>query len=152
MKKPKMVDRAEHRVDEMTEQPHGQKYATHDGPLNDAEVEEQQYQEMQQAWGGPGLPVMTDAQWKGGLLGSLIGGAIGAVVFLPFAFVQMGSLGVGLRILIVALIGARARGTAGALNMGGREPEHEGEGMDADGRPADGTSMRDPHTDARGRG
>jgi hypothetical protein len=151
MKKPNFVERAEQRVDEHTEPAHGQKYATHDGPLRDSELEQQQYDEMQDAWAGPGLPAMTDAQWKGGVLGSLVGGLIGAVLFLPFAFVSMGNLGAGWRILIVAIIGALAGGTAGALYLGGREPELEGEVMDADGRPADGTSNRDPHTDARGR-
>jgi len=151
MKKPKIVDEVEHRVDEKTEPPHGQKYAHHDGPLSGAELEQQQYDEMQGAWAGPGMPAMTDAQWKGGLLGSLVGGAIGALLFLPFAFIHMGSLGVGWRILVVAVIGALAGGTAGALYLGGRQPELEGEVMDADGRPADGTSLRDPHTDRRGR-
>jgi hypothetical protein len=35
--------------------------------------------------------------------------------------------------------------------MGGREPELEGETLDADGRPSIGTTLRDPHTDPRGR-
>jgi hypothetical protein len=35
--------------------------------------------------------------------------------------------------------------------MGGRQPELEGETVDADGRPSVGTTLRDPGTDARGR-
>jgi hypothetical protein len=107
---------------------------------------------MQDAWGGPGLPIMTDAQWKGGLSGAVIGGVIGAVLFLPLAFVEMGSLGVGWRLLIVAFIGALAGGTAGAVYMGGRRPQIEGEDTASDGPLAEGTSRRDPHVGARDRG
>jgi hypothetical protein len=37
------------------------------------------------------------------------------------------------------------------MYLGGREPELEGETLDADDRPSIGTTLRDPHTDARGR-
>ena len=56
-----------------------------------------------------------------------------------------------MRIVVVVLAGALAGGTAGALYLGGREPELEGETLDADGRPSIGTTLRDPRRDDRGR-
>jgi hypothetical protein len=44
-----------------------------------------------------------------------------------------------------------AGGVGGALYLAGPEPELEGETLDADDRPSIGTTLRDPHTDARGR-
>ena len=148
MEESKMVRRAEEALDERTAPPSGErKYA--DGTDTSA-LRTEQRDEAADSWVGPGVPAMTDAQAKGFFVGSLAGGLIGAVVFLPLALIPFLDP-VGWRILLVALAGAFAGGTAGALYMGGREPELEGETLDADGRPSIGTTLRDPHTDPRGR-
>jgi hypothetical protein len=148
MDESKIVRRAEEALDERTAPPPGQrKYADGADPST---LREEQRDEAAESWVGPGVPAMTNAQAKGFALGTAIGGLIGVLVFLPLAFVPFMDP-VGWRILLVALAGAFAGGTAGALYMGGREPELEGETVDADGRPSIGTTLRDPHTDARGR-
>jgi hypothetical protein len=148
MDESKIVKRAEEALDERTAPGPGQrKYA--DG-ADRSTLREEQRDEAAESWVGPGVPAMTDAQAKGFALGAVVGGLIGVLVFLPLAFVPFMDP-VGWRILLVALVGALAGGTAGALYMGGREPELEGETLDADGRPSIGTTLRDPHTDARGR-
>jgi len=63
---------------------------------------------------------------KGMVLGSVVGGVIGAVVALPFAAIPFGDLGVGARLLIVAICGAFVGSTAGWVIGGGfgsRSPE-----------------------------
>jgi hypothetical protein len=143
-----VVEHAEEVLDEHTEPPPGQrKYAAGSDPES---LVAEQRDEAAQSWVGPGLPVMTDAQAKGLVFGALVGGLVGALVFLPLAFIPFID-SVGVRILVVALVGAFAGGTAGGLYMGGREPELEGETLDDDGRPSVGTTLRDPHTDRRGR-
>ena len=148
MDEPKFVRRTEEALDERTAPPAGErKYAEGTDPST---LRTEQRDEAADSWVGPGVPVMTDAQAKGFLVGSLVGGLIGAAVFLPLALIPFLDP-VGWRILLVALAGAFAGGTAGALYMGGRQPELEGETLDADGRPSIGTTLRDPHTDPRGR-
>lgn len=95
-------------------------------------------------------PPMTRGQWRGAVLGGVAGGIIGALVLLPLAFTGLLDA-VPMRILVVAIIGAVAGATAGAVYWGGRLPEMKGETTDADGRPSVGTSLRDPGTDERGR-
>ena len=94
---------------------------------------------------------MSDAQWKGGLLGALVGGLIGLVVLLPLGLIPWGGLDLAWRLVVAGIASAFAGGTAGALYWGGRESELEGEWVDADNRPSVGTTMRDPRTDERGR-
>jgi hypothetical protein len=148
MEEPQIVRRAEEALDERTAPPAGhRKYADGSDPET---LRTEQRDEAAESWVGPGVPAMTDAQAKGFAFGALAGGLIGALVFLPLALIPFVDP-IGWRILFVALAGALAGGTAGALYMGGREPELEGETLDADGRPSIGTTLRDPHTDARGR-
>jgi hypothetical protein len=147
MDQPDIVHKAEEAIDEHTEPEHGRKYADGD---DRASLRREQQDEAAETWVGPGAGAMTDGQWKGLLAGSLIGGIIGAVVFLPLALVPFTD-NVALRLLVVALAGALAGGTAGALYQGGRQPELEGETLDRDGRGSDGTTLRDPGTDDRGR-
>lgn len=104
-----------------------------------------------QSWAGPGVPASTDGQAKGLVIGSLIGGAIGLVLLLPLAFIPIGGLSLTGRLIVCAIAGALAGGTAGAMYLGGRLPELQGETVDADGRPSVGSTPRDPRSDARGR-
>jgi hypothetical protein len=147
MEKPDIVERAEEKLDEHTEPEGRRKYASGADPVA---LRREQQDEAAESWVGPGVPTMTGGPWHGLLMGSLIGGAIGALLFLPLALIPfMGPA--WLRVLVVLAAGALAGGTAGALYAGGREPELEGETVDADGRPSVGTTPRDPDTDARGR-
>jgi hypothetical protein len=150
--RPEAVQRAEGKIDQATgASDDRQKHADRRDLSGDTDaLEGQQRGEAQQAWAGPGLPASTDAQWKGLVTGSLVGGAIGLALLLPVAFIPFGFSLVG-RLVMCGVIGALAGGTAGALYFGGRMPELEGESVDADGRPSVGTTPRDPGTDERGR-
>jgi hypothetical protein len=147
MDKPEFVERAEEAVDEHTAPPGGRKYP---GGATDADLRREQQDEAARSWVGPGVPAVTEGQWHGLVIGALVGGALGALLFLPLALIPFMEPA-GARVLLVVLAGAFAGGTAGALYAGGREPELEGELVDEDGRPSVGTMPRDPHTDARGR-
>lgn len=119
-------------------------------PSEEARLRAEQQAEAGESWVGPGVPAMTDAQAKGLVFGSIVGGIIGALLFLPLAFVPVG-VPFTVRLLIAVIAGALAGGTGLALYLGGRQPELEGETLDANGRPSVGTTMRDPHTDELGR-
>jgi hypothetical protein len=151
-KRPQAVRRAEGKIDQVTgASDDRQKYGERRNLSGDTDaLEGQQREEAQQSWAGPGLPASTDAQAKGLLTGSLVGGAIGLVLLLPVALIPFGFSLTG-RLLMCGIIGALAGGTAGALYFGGRMPELEGETVDADGSPSVGTTPRDPRTDERGR-
>lgn len=151
-KRPDSVRRAEGKIDQVTgASDDRQKYAGRRDVSGDTDaLEGQQRQEANQAWAGPGLPASSDAQWKGLLIGSLVGGGIGLVLLLPVAFIPFGLSLTG-RLLLCGIIGALGGGTAGALYFGGRMPELEGETVDADGSPSVGSSARDRGTDDRGR-
>jgi len=82
---------------------------------------------MDELWAGPEIGVMTKAQAKGLVLGSVIGALIGAVLLQPLALIHFGDWGPLWRVLVVGIVGAIAGATAGALYMGGHEPEIEGE-------------------------
>lgn len=152
------VERAEEALDRVTEPDQPRKYAESDEPAPEGDTPEaaavlraEQVREMGESWPGLGTPVMTDAQWKGYIGGSVIGGAIGAVLFLPVGFIPFVDFALGWRLLIAAIIGAVSGGTFAAIYFGGRMPELEGETMDADNTPSVGTTMADPGTDDRGR-
>jgi hypothetical protein len=151
MKRPKVVRRVEQAVDEHTEAEHGRPYARYEGSPSTEELRREQRAELDHAVAGPGIPVMTRGMWHGLVLGSLIGGVIGAIVLLPLGFIPMGDLALGWRLLLAATAGALAGGMAGALYLGGRLPELEGETVNTDGSPGIGSSPRDPTTDERGR-
>jgi hypothetical protein len=151
-RRPKWLDEAEHAVDERTEpEPGDRKYAAGRDAhtLERGRLRREQQDEIAESWFGTGF--LTDAQFKGAVLGSLAGAAIGALLFLPLGLIDWGVLSVGWRLLIAGLCGALAGGTALAVYLGGREPELEGEVVDVDGRPSSSTTLRDPGSDARGR-
>jgi hypothetical protein len=146
------TNRVERKIDDATE-PAAPKYGTAHGDGDDRvdALESEQRREGDQAWAGPGVPASTDGQAKGLVIGSLLGGAIGLALLLPLAFIPISGLALGGRLIVCAIAGALAGGTAGAMYFGGRVPELQGETVDADGRPSVGSTPRDPRSDARGR-
>jgi hypothetical protein len=150
--RPEAVRRTEESVDRATGAPHqSPKYAHEGGGTDRSTLENEQRGEASQSSAGPGVPASTDAQAKGLGIGSLVGGAIGLLLFLPLAFIPIAGLSLPGRLLICAIAGALAGGTGGAMYMGGRQPELEGQTVDSDGRPSVGTTLRDPGTNSRGR-
>jgi hypothetical protein len=151
-RKPDAVRSAEGRIDRATAGTGKNKYAERPDEQGDiGALEAEQRREADQATAGPGVPASTDGQLKGLVIGSLVGGAIGLLVLLPLAFIQIGGLSLTGRLLICGIAGALAGGTAGAMYLGGRMPELQGETIDADGRPSVGSTPRDPRSDKRGR-
>lgn len=144
------TNRVEKKIDDVTA-PSGQMHGSAHGDDRVESLESEQRREGDQAWAGPGVPASTDGQAKGLLIGSLVGGAIGLVLLLPLAFIPISGLALTGRLIVCAIAGALAGGTAGAMYFGGRVPELQGETVDADGRPSVGSSPRDPRSDARGR-
>lgn len=136
--KPHIVEQAEERIDRhVPASPDGntvadQQAQTHQGPVESGAVQ------------------MTRGQWRGMVLGGAVGALIGVLIALPFAAIPFMD-SVGTRILLLVILGALAGAAAGGVYGGGRAPELAGEVTDADGRPSVGTSLRDPHTDPRGR-
>ncbi len=102
------------------DQPHGERYG-----IERRERRREQVDEAAESW--PGLGSITDAQMKGSIAGIVFGAVVGALLFLPFALLPWGGMGVGARTAIAALCGAVAGGVALAVYLGGREPEREGE-------------------------
>jgi hypothetical protein len=146
-------DRLDTWVDEHTETASGRpKYleGAHAQPTV-GELRQQQRDEAADSWVGPGFGITTDAQWKGFVVGALVGGLVGAVLFLPLAIFTWGGTPFWVRLVGALAIGALAGGTAGGLYLGGRMPELENETMDADGEPQIGSTPRDPRPDHRGR-
>lgn len=148
MPKHRVIKRAEHAIDDLTEQEHGRPYATHPGaPRSDAELRAEQRAELEHAWLAP---IMTRGMTQGLVAGGAIGALIGAIVCLPLAALPLG-ISLGWRFAVVAIAGALAGGTAGAIYFGGRVPELKGETAESDSTPGVGTTPRDPRTDPRGR-
>ncbi|HSH22653.1 MAG TPA: YrzE family protein [Acidimicrobiales bacterium] len=141
--KPQPLQQAHDLADRVSPSNEGPKYADRPNQRGDTEaLETEQRREADDSWAGPAVGAATDAQFKGLLIGSIVGGAIGLVLFLPLALIDLGLPPAG-RVLLVAIVGALVGGTAGALYMGGRMPELEGETVDADGQPSRGSTARD---------
>ena len=147
------IEKLERATDRATAPEHARKHARSEDVRDDVrEAIREQREEINGSWAGPGFGPMSDGQWKGFLIGSLVGGALGVLLLLPFGLLGWGGgLALGWRLLVAGLAGALGGGTAGALYLGGRMPELQGETVDAAGRPDIGSSPRDPATDARGR-
>jgi len=152
VRKPRAVEAVEAELDRRTEPPRpGDRKFAGRGIGDDPEVlREEQATETAQTVTSAGPVLMTSGQWKGVVLGGLGGALLGAVVALPLAFIPFMD-SVSARLVLVAVCGALAGAAAGAVLWGGRVPELEGETIDVDGRPSVGTTLRDPHTDERGR-
>ena len=150
--RPDLVEKAEAAIDDRTApHPGERKYATGERAHTTRReaLRREQQDEISQSWFGLGF--MTDGQFKGGVAGIVVGALVGALVFLPLGFFAWSGLALGWRLGIAALCGALAGSTALAIYLGGRGPELEGEMQDVDGRPSIGTTLRDPHSDERGR-
>src|SRR5690349_23009479 len=122
----------------------------HDPEIRSSLVHDQQ-EELEHLHSVPAALPLSSGRAHGLWFGALVGGAIGAVVLGLVGLLPYADLAVGWRVLITAIVGALAGGTAGAVYFGGRTPEVERETTDADGSPAIGSSPRDPSTDSRGR-
>ena len=144
------TERVEKKIDDVSTRS-GSNYSHDEGESRTRSLESEQRRESDEAWAGPGVPASTDGQAKGLVIGSLLGGAIGLVLLLPLAFIPVSGLSLTGRLILCAIVGALAGGTAGAMYFGGRVPELQGETMDADGRPSVGSTPRDPRSDSRGR-
>jgi hypothetical protein len=148
----RVVDRAEDLLDEHTRPEHPRKYATSDEPATVADLRDEQYRETERQWQAPGpIPVMTEAQGHGFWMGGIGGGLVGAALFWPVGFIGWGTVALGWRILVCAIIGAMAGAVIGAVYFAGRLPELEGETTGAHNQAEDGTTLADPGTDERGR-
>ncbi len=140
--KPDLVRSAEDKIDEVTDPGRrGEDARVSDRPADVASLEEEQRTESGS----------SNAQSKGLVVGILVGGLIGLLVMLPLAFIPIGGLALVGRLLICGIVGAFAGGTAGAVYLGGRMPELEGETVDSGGRPSRGSTPRDSRSDSRGR-
>jgi len=61
-----VVRKAEDALDRATEPEYERKYASHPGPpVDEADMVAEQQREGAAVWAGPGVPAVTDAQWKG---------------------------------------------------------------------------------------
>jgi hypothetical protein len=150
--RPDFVARTERAIDRRTApRPGERKYAPGErAHTTDRQaLRREQQDEVAESWFGLGF--LTDAQFKGGVAGIVVGALIGAVLFLPLGLIPWSGLALGWRLAIAALCGALAGSTALAMYLGGREPELEGEMQDLDDRPSIGTTLRDPRRDPRGR-
>lgn len=151
-RKPHAVEQAEQELDEHTAPPRSgdRKYAARGSGRNPGALRGEQQHEAAQGPAASGAPHMSTGQWHGMVFGGAVGALIGALLLLPLALVPFMDPALA-RVGLVALVGALAGAAAGGVYWGGRAPELEGETVDVDGRPSSGTTLRDPHTDPRGR-
>lgn len=75
-------------------------------------------EESSRSVAGPSVGLFTHEMARGATWGAAVWALIGAVVALPFAFIPMGSLPLGARLIIVAVAGAVAGGTFGFVAGG----------------------------------
>lgn len=140
--KPDVVRNAENSIDNATDPAQTGQGTGYAGEW--ADVEGMEREQRQEAGS-------SNAQNKGILVGSLLGGIIGLVVLLPLAFIPIAGFPLVGRLIVCGIVGALAGGTAGVVYFGGRMPELQGETVDAGGRPSRGSTPRDSRTDDRGR-
>lgn len=93
------------------------------------------------AMGGAGLG-FTPAQTRGIAGGGVVGGVVGAILFLPLGFIDIGGdLSAVVRFVVAAIIGFLAGAAVGAVFFGGRQPEIEGEAQGTVGVGTDTTDV-----------
>ena len=145
-RRPDAVDRAEGWLDEQTtpsgDRPRGLEDA-HDDPTAE-ELRREQRREASEA-----ALVHTHGQLHGAALGGIAFGAVGLVLGLIVGFLAFD--GDSSARVVVPIVVTAFAAWIGVVYWGGRTPELENETMGATGEPQSGTSVRDPHTDHRGR-
>ena len=143
--RPRAVEQAEDWLDDHTrpagDRPKGLEDAAPRPTLGD--LHRQQLRE------GETITFGTEAQTRGALFGALTGAVAGAALGGLIGLLWTGSSDLT-RVLIAAIL-LLAGSAAGFVYWGGRSPELENETMTADGRPQSGSTLRDAHTDDRGR-
>jgi hypothetical protein len=92
-----------------------------------AALEGQSRQEVDEAWAGPALGAATRGQTKWASMGTLAGGAIGAVLGVFIGFAPIPGLTLIPRLILGAAIGLTAGATIGMIIGGGWGPGVEGE-------------------------
>ena len=149
--KPRIVERTEQFIDEHTAPEHPRRHADTDSPVSStAQLIEEQQRETAEV--GVGMGILPQSQAHGLIVGGAIGGLIGAVLFGPLGFISWGAdIALAPRLITLAVIGFLAGATAGAVYWGGRAPELEGEMVNPDNQPSQGSSVSEPHTDDQGR-
>jgi hypothetical protein len=151
-KRDDLIGAAEDQLDRHTAPPRpgDRKYAGRGTGDDPAALREEQAAETAEPVLSAGPEHMTSGQWHGMVLGGAAGAVLGALLLLPLALVPFHD-SVTFRLVTVAIAGALAGAAAGGVYWGGRAPELEGETVDADGRPSNSTTPRDPGSDKRGR-
>jgi hypothetical protein len=148
----RIVEKAEDTLDEHTRPEHPRKYADSDDAATVADLRREQQRETERQAMTPGpVGVLTEAQGHGFWRGGLAGAVIGALLLWPLGFIEWGGVALGWRMVSMSVIGAVAGAVVGGVYFAGRLPELEGELTGAHNQPADGTTLRDPATDDRGR-
>lgn len=112
----------------------------HDGPVRVgdpldrvAALSGEMREELDHTIAGPGnVGPFTEEMSKGMSVGVLAGGLIGLVLALPFAAIDFGGMAAWTRLLVVALAGALAGGTAGWVIGGGFGAKRDDEALAAE--------------------
>jgi hypothetical protein len=140
------LERAEEWLDETTT-PAGNRPKGLEDAHAEPTVEELRREQRREAAGA--TLAHTEGHLHGALGGALVFGAIGLLLGLivGFTFFDADSPA---RFVMPAVITVFAA-WIGVVYWGGRTPELENETMSTSGEPQDGTTPRDPSTDARGR-
>jgi hypothetical protein len=140
----RVIERAEHTLDEHTRPEHPRKYADSDAPGTPEELREEQYRETERQWQLPGpIGVLTEAQGHGFWYGGIFGGLIGAVLLWPLGFIEWGDVALGWRMVSMAILGALVGAVVGSVYFAGRLPELEGEMTGAHNQPVEEAAHRD---------
>jgi len=96
-----------------------------------ASLRSEMREELSNSAAGATMGVVTKEMTKGLSVFVPIGALIGAIVFLPFAFISMGDLSAGARVLIMVACGAFAGGVVGLVVGGALGARRPGEAMAA---------------------
>ncbi len=114
-----------------TSNDHAAHHAAHHDP-HPPTVDEQRDETARAGGVGPSLPAMPEPMTRGAGRGALIGAFVGALLLSPIAAIPFGGVEVGVRLLIVVMIGLVAGAAAGAVFFGGAVSELENPESDGD--------------------
>lgn len=107
--------------------------STNETDSDTAAMEGAMREETQESWAAPSVGVVSPAQVKGGVSGSVVGGVAGAVIGGLIGLLPLFDLEVWLRVAIIGGVGAVALSTIGGLVGGFLNPDREGETGDLPG-------------------